>query len=242
MWFARADSGFVIGGLGRAEVETLRGVPMLLESTDPRVRNRLLPETYDEADAAAQWRRHSAPELERLFLSRAQLVRKDLAGLRQLDSADSWMLPIPDYHVNAWLASLNAARLALFVLNDLCAEQMEREGGGRSSRKQREALERIHFLAELQCVLLGDFGLGGEDEDAGEGGWSLGGLTILSDPDLGAFDDPPVRPRSRDGRDDAHDPEERDDPDELEDRDEGDGADDPPGDADDPGGPRGRRH
>src|SRR5688572_21394454 len=100
MWIARADDGFLFGGLTRSCVDTLRGVPMLLESNDQRVRKRLLPDTYEDARDDANWRRHTAPELERLFLSRAQLVRRDLAGLRQLKDADSWVLVIPDAHAS----------------------------------------------------------------------------------------------------------------------------------------------
>jgi hypothetical protein len=79
MWVARVDEGFVFGDLTPASVETLKGVPMLLESADARVRARLLPETCDDADAEEHWRRHAVPELERLFLSRAQVVRRDPA-------------------------------------------------------------------------------------------------------------------------------------------------------------------
>lgn len=167
MWVARADDGFLFGGLTRSCVETLRGVPMLLESRDERVRKRLLPETYGDAQDEAGWRRHAAPELERLFLSRAQLVRRDLAGLRQLKDADSWVLVIPDTHANAWLSSINAARLALYALNDLTPRHMERDGILKANGKQQEALDRIHFLAEVQCVLLGDVDVdeNGEWED-----------------------------------------------------------------------------
>src|SRR5262249_29630122 len=63
MWVARAEDGFVFGGLTPKCIETLRGVPMLLESRDERVRNRLLPETYDDHASAEQWRRHAEPEL-----------------------------------------------------------------------------------------------------------------------------------------------------------------------------------
>jgi hypothetical protein len=157
MWVARVGDGYVFGGLLRHCVDSLKGVPMLLESNDPRVRERLLPETCDDADDETQWRRHAVPELERLFLSRAQLVRRDLETLRKLDNADSWVLLIRDTHASAWLAALNAARLALFVLNDLTAEHMEPEGFVKATQKQQEALLRIHRLAEIQSVLLGDF-------------------------------------------------------------------------------------
>jgi len=178
MWFARCDDGFVIGGLVRDDIETLRGVPMLVESNDERVRRRLLPETYQDDDAEEEWRRHATPELERLFLSRAQIVRKDLANIQRLKAADSWVVRIGDHHVNAWLASLNAARLALYVMAELTERQMERDVSTACTTKQREALGRIHFLAELQCVLLGDIDLADEDDEelgeAGDGGWTIG--------------------------------------------------------------------
>lgn len=157
MWAGRVDEGYVFGGLSAGCVETLKGVPMLLESADVRVRERLLPETCAAPDDEEQWRRHAVPELERLFVSRAQLVRRDLAGLRKLGKSDMQLLLIPNAHVNAWLAALNAARLALFVLNDLQACHLEAEGLPSASTKQQEAILRIHVLAEVQSVLLGDY-------------------------------------------------------------------------------------
>lgn len=169
MWVARVDEGYVFGGLLPHSVETLTGVPMLLESTDPRVRERLLPDASDEPEAQEHWQQHAVPELERLFLSRAQLVRRDLATMKKVPKSDTQILLIPDKHQNAWLAALNAARLALFVLNDLEAAHLEAEGFGRATPKQQEALLRIHLLAEMQSVLLGDFELddGGTLSDLG---------------------------------------------------------------------------
>ena len=194
MWAVRTDVGYLVCGLTRTWLETLRGVPMLLESNDPRVRKRLLPETYDDDDAEQQWRRHSAPELERLFMSRAQIVRKDLGAMRQLKDADSWVLFVPDTHQNAWLATLNAARLALFLLSDLEAEHLEREGHQRATDKQREAIARIHFLAELQSILMGQFDLMDDldlDDDSGNGG----GLKVddLDLPPDGTDPEPPPK-------------------------------------------------
>lgn len=157
MWAGRVDEGYVFGGLSAGCVETLKGVPMLLESGDVRVRSRLLPETCSETDDEEHWRRHAVPELERLFSSRAQLVRRDLAGLRTLGKSDTQLLLIPNQHVNAWLAALNAARLALYVLNDLTAAHLETAGFTTATPKQQEAILRIHVLAEVQSVLLGDY-------------------------------------------------------------------------------------
>jgi hypothetical protein len=156
MWVARVDEGYVFGDLSPASVDTLVGVPMLIESSDPRVRGRLFPATCGDEDAETEWRVHAVPELERLFLSRAQLVRRDLAALRPMRKSKNQVLLVPDAHQNAWIAALNAARLALFELNGLSAEAMEPEGFGKATQKQQEALLRIHLLAEIQSVLLGD--------------------------------------------------------------------------------------
>ena len=164
MWVARVDEGYVFGDLSPASVDTLKGVPMLIESSDPRVRGRLFPETSDDEDVETEWRAHAVPELERLFLSRAQLVRRDLAALRAMPKSKRQVLLIPHAHQSAWLAALNAARLALFALNDLTAAHMEADGLATAAQKQQEAILRIHLLAEVQSVLLGDF----EIDDSGQ--------------------------------------------------------------------------
>ena len=164
MWAARAEEGYVFGDLTKSAIETLKGVPMLLESNDPRVRDRLLPETCDDEDDEQQWRDHAVPELERLFQSRAQVVRRDLATIKQLPESELSVLLIPDEHVNAWLAALNAARLALFALNDMTAAHLEEEGFLTGTPKQQEAALRISLLAEMQAVMLGEYEVEDDEE------------------------------------------------------------------------------
>ena len=137
---------------------------MLIESSDARVRDRLLPETCSELDDEEHWREHAVPELERLFLSRAQLVRRDLDTLRKIPETDNSVLLVPHEHVNAWLAALNAARLALFALNDMTAEHLEVEGFDKASKKQQEAILRLDMMAEMQAVMLGDYEVDDEDD------------------------------------------------------------------------------
>jgi hypothetical protein len=163
MWAARVAEGFVFGDLTPAAVETLKGVPMLIESSDSRVRDRLLPETCSKEEDEEHWREHAVPELERLFLSRAQLVRRDLDALRKLPESPNSVLLVPDEHVNAWVAALNAARLALFALSDMAAEHLDVEGFGKATPKQREAILRLDMMAEMQSVMLGNHELDDED-------------------------------------------------------------------------------
>jgi|JRYL01.1.fsa_nt_gb hypothetical protein len=165
MWAARIPEGYVFGGMSTECVRTLEGVPLLLESRDPRVLERLYPDTCSDEQDEAQWREHAVPELERLFASRGTIVRKDLAAMRAVGDAASRVLLIPEGHTNAWLASLNAARLALYALNDLNADWMSGYELESATDKQREAIARIHLLAEIQAVLLGEFELEVADPD-----------------------------------------------------------------------------
>ena len=220
MWAGRVDEGYVFGGLSATCVDTLKGVPMLIESNDDRVRERLLPETCVEHGDEQHWREHAVPELERLFASRAQLVRRDLAGMRKLGKSDSQLLLIPNSHVNAWLAALNAARLALFVLNDLEAKHLDVDGFAIATQKQQEAMLRIHVLAEMQSVLLGDYEM--------QSGGSIAALDpdrVDAAADEAPFDDDPDGDAPDGDAPDGDDPD-GDDPD----GDDPDG-DDPDGDA-----------
>lgn len=156
MWVARVDEGWLFGDLSPRTAEILKGIPMLLESEDPRVRARLLPETLADEGHEADWRAHAVPELERLFASRATLVGRDLAAMRPMKSGGKLLLLVTNPHASAWLAALNAARLALYALNDLTATHMELDSAEPATAQQRQAIASIHLMAEMQSVLLGD--------------------------------------------------------------------------------------
>jgi len=155
MWVVRDEDGNLwFGGLTPFCADTLAEIPEILESQDPRVQDRLMPKTYEEPEEEDGWRRYSTPELERLFASRTQLVRRDLETLRQVPDTDAWFLSIQTGHENAWLAALNAVRLALFALHDLDAADMERDPDELECEETADALLKIHFLAEVQMVLI----------------------------------------------------------------------------------------
>jgi hypothetical protein len=156
MWVARVDEGWLFGDLSPRTAEILKGIPMLLECEDPRVRARLLPETLADAGHEADWQAHAVPELERLFASRATLVGRDLAAMRPMKEGGKLLLLVTNQHASAWLAALNAARLTLYCLNDLNAVHMEMDSEEPATPQQRQAIASIHLMAEMQSVLLGD--------------------------------------------------------------------------------------
>lgn len=147
------DGSLVVRGVTPLHAAMLAAVPELLECDDPRVRSRLLPETYEDPDEEEQWRRHVTPELEHLFASRAELIGGDLRAL-ELDDDMTFRLRIPPGHETAWLTGLNAARLALFELHDLEDVDMERDPGELGDPEKELALVRIHVLAYLQEMLM----------------------------------------------------------------------------------------
>ena len=84
--------------------------------------------------------------------------------------------------------------LAIQVRNSLAIRSIERDGDSLCTDKQREAVWRIQFLAEIQCILMGEMesmdDLGdpedGDDEEHGKG----------ADIDHGPMHDGPIPPLS----------------------------------------------
>ena len=148
-----ADGDLRLSRLAPLHADTLLRIPDLLRSDDRRVRDRLLPPAYEEGDDQAHWRRNAAPELERLFASRAELIRKDLASLAAAEGP-AFSMRIRQTHASAWLAGLNAARLALYALHDLTPADMERAPEALGDFDKEVALVRIHIMAFLQEMLI----------------------------------------------------------------------------------------
>lgn len=134
--------------------DTLVRIPGWLESDDPRVRRRLWPETHEhDSEQEAEWRRLVGPELDHLFASRIEILRRDLATLQQ-DARASFKLRIASGHERAWLSSLNGARHALFVLHGLSDADMQREPVASGDPEKELALVRIHIMALVQELLM----------------------------------------------------------------------------------------
>ena len=126
--------------------DTLHRLPEYLESEDPAVRKRLLPQAYDDEDDEEQWRKFGASELEHLFVSHIEIVRKDLAGMQGEGRGPSvsisgdgddevrivhatYRLSIPARHKAAWLSALNGGSHSIFIQHGLAPDDMGREPG-----------------------------------------------------------------------------------------------------------------
>ena len=87
MFIERIDEDTWIRCMPVWVVDTLIRLPEWLETDAPNVKERLLPKAYADEAAEREWRRHITPELEYLFQSRTQILRKDLAEL-EIDPPD----------------------------------------------------------------------------------------------------------------------------------------------------------
>lgn len=134
-------------------VDTFLKLPAWLEDESPSVRERLLPRASTDPQAELQWRRYAVPELEHLFLSRVEIIRRDLSTLKSGRSG-GYSMEIPERHRSAWLSALNGARHALFILHEMEPGDMDLDLDRLDGDPKDEACLRIALLGWLQQVLL----------------------------------------------------------------------------------------
>ena len=158
MHWRREDNGDLhLAGLNHLVVDTLMRIPRLLASEDPRVRERLFPRAFADPEDQEQWQRLAEADLEHLFQDQETILRNDLITLKQEERGE-YSLTIPARHQTAWLSALNAARLTLYILHRLQPQDMELEGLIEGEPEKEFALVRIHILALIQELLLGEEG------------------------------------------------------------------------------------
>ncbi|HWL53999.1 MAG TPA: DUF2017 family protein [Chthoniobacteraceae bacterium] len=158
MEIARLEDGaFSVTGLEEPLVDFLKAIiPSCDPGEHPGAHDRLYPSPQPHgatAEAAGEdWREYVQPELEHLFASAAAIVKGDLKDLRV-----GGVLTIPAQHVDAWLNTLNQARLVLAARFDITEEAMERPISTILSNEHEIALFQIHFYGFIQeCLIRGE--------------------------------------------------------------------------------------
>ena len=116
---------------------------------------RLFPQPTGgrEPTAEAEWREYVEPDLRALFRGAVEVVETDLAQLPGANFAGSQELHLPMPHLEAWMHTLNQARLVLAARHEFTDEELEREiqleGGARAL-----VLLQVHFYGLLLEFLL----------------------------------------------------------------------------------------
>ncbi len=133
----------------------LQIVPSASATDDPAAQRRLYssPSGGREAEFDEDWKNYVKPDLQNIFRSAQEIVEGDLKRFDPDESDDSSTLRIPLKNLEAWISTLNQARLAIAARFDFTEKEMEKrvslDGDARGL-----ALFQVHFYGFLQeCFL-----------------------------------------------------------------------------------------
>jgi Domain of unknown function (DUF2017) len=138
--------------------ELLRQIP---PSTNPEsipaAEQRLFtsPAAPAEKELCAEWKLYVEPELRRHFQSATEVVTDDL---RQLDQDEKSLanatLCIPHEHADAWLNTLNQARLAIAAKFDFTEAELSDHYHSPIGSRRDLSLFQVNFYGFLQEFIL----------------------------------------------------------------------------------------
>lgn len=118
---------------------------------------RLYPDPVDpESDAAREvvqdWQELVRPGLEHLFASNRDIVSGDLAGMES--PGESAQCVIPRAHFDAWLNTLNQARLVMVEENRFSERELSGQDPVDTGTRRGLLLFMVNFYGELQQLLV----------------------------------------------------------------------------------------
>ena len=133
----------------------LQIVPSAQATDDPAAQRRLYssPTEGREQEFEQDWKNYVVPDLRNIFRSAQEIVEGDLAGFEPDESDESSTLRIPVKNLEAWIHTLNQARLAISARYDFTERDMERSLS-MSGDARGLALFQVHFYGFMQeCFL-----------------------------------------------------------------------------------------
>ena len=145
------DGGIVIADIDPFFAMMIRELPGIACSDDENTRARIYPSPTggSDEDADSDWKSSVEPELRELFSNAIDLVVENLAVMKETEET-GLTLRIPTGHVDAWMHTLNRARLSLAAQWDIDEDDMELGPPSRDSDPERTmALLRIEIYGVL---------------------------------------------------------------------------------------------
>jgi hypothetical protein len=136
--------------------ELLRQIP---QSTHPdgaaAAEARLFSQPSAEKEICAEWKSYVEPELRRIFRSATETVAADLAQLNGNEkSLRNRTLRIPVEHADAWLNTLNQARLVIATKYQFSDEELNDHDRSPIGSRRDLGLFQINFYGFLQEFIL----------------------------------------------------------------------------------------
>jgi hypothetical protein len=156
MEICRHGDALQISDLDPFLAELLRLIP---ESADaegaPEAEARLFSKPSPEKEMCAEWESYVEPELRRLFRSATQTVAADLVQLNgNQKSLRNRALRIPLEHADAWLNTLNQARLVIATKYKFSDEELNDHDRSPTGSRRDLGLFQINFYGFLQEFIL----------------------------------------------------------------------------------------
>ena len=127
---------------------------------------RLLPPPGDDEELLEDWQELIQPGLRSHFETERLTVADDITRMKQGRGKEPlWLLEIPSNHMEAWLTTLNALRLALACEHCFTEEELAHKNSPDLSSGRGIALMQVNFYAFIQECLVQTLE---QDQSAGE--------------------------------------------------------------------------
>jgi len=152
------NGGFVFTEIEQPIAEMFLSIPAAADPEGSSAAHaRLFPDPAGgkEPGISREWSEYVTPELREQFGDASAAVESDLGPL--IAGGD---LTIPLKHVDAWLNTLNQARLVLAARFDVNEEDMNNAEPFDSQNERDAAISQIHVFGLLQECLLQGMGEG----------------------------------------------------------------------------------
>jgi hypothetical protein len=157
----RTEQELFLADLDAFLVDILRHLPAAANPEgSPAAEHRLFPDPSCGSDPTLDqdWRELVHPELQQLFQTAQETVETDLEGIHETDDKGvrTFSLRIPAPHMDAWLNTLNQARLALAAANGFGENELDRDLPQEIASSRDLALFEVQFFGILQQIMLRD--------------------------------------------------------------------------------------
>ena len=158
MDICRREDGLEISELDPFLAELLRQIPASTSTENsPASQARIFspPADAGREEICAEWKVYVEPELQRLFRSATETVAADLEQLNGNEKpfANRTLL-IPANHADAWLNTLNQARLSIAARNDFNDRELSDNYRSPIGSRRDLSLFQVNFYGFLQEFIL----------------------------------------------------------------------------------------
>jgi hypothetical protein len=156
MEICRRAEALQVSDLDPFLAELLRQIPGCTNTDGaPEAETRLFCKPSAEKEICAEWKSYVEPELRRLFRSATQTVAEDLAQLNGNEkSLRNRTLTIPFEHADAWLSTLNQARLVIATKYKFSDTELNDHDRSPIGSRRDLGLFQVNFYGFLQEFIL----------------------------------------------------------------------------------------